>query len=67
MFSSTQNLKIHIALGSTDMRKYIDGLSIAAWQHINLNGRYEFTKSQDVVNMQKIILELIKSSNKEEN
>ena len=28
MFSPTQNLKIHIALGSTDMRKAIDGLSI---------------------------------------
>ncbi|EIM64859.1 IS66 Orf2 like protein, partial [Desulfobacter postgatei 2ac9] len=30
-----QNLKIHIALGSTDMRKSIDGLSILVSETLN--------------------------------
>lgn len=37
MFSPTQNLKIHIALGSTDMRKSIDGLSILVSETLNLD------------------------------
>ena len=37
MFSPTQNLKIHIALGSTDMRKAIDGLSILVSEKLNLD------------------------------
>ncbi len=39
-------------------------VSLVAWQHINLHGRYEFTKSQDVIDMQEIVLKLIKSSAK---
>jgi len=37
-------------------------VSLVAWQHINLHGRYEFTKSQDIIDMQEIIRELVKSS-----
>ena len=37
MFSPTHNLKIHIALGSTDMRKSIDGLSILVSETLNLD------------------------------
>ena len=37
MLSLTQNLKIHIALGSTDMRKSIDGLSILVSEKFNLD------------------------------
>lgn len=37
MFFPTQNLKIHIALGSTDMRKSIDGLSIIASERLHLD------------------------------
>lgn len=37
MFSPTQNLKIYIALGSTDMRKSIDGLSILVSEKLNLD------------------------------
>ena len=39
-------------------------VSLVAWQHINLHGRYEFTKAQDVIDMQEIILKLVKSSAK---
>ena len=37
-------------------------VSLVAWQHINLHGRYEFTKSQDIIDMQEIVRELVKSS-----
>ena len=37
-------------------------VSLVAWQHINLHGRYEFTKSQDVIDTQEIILELVNKS-----
>ncbi|EIM64500.1 IS66 family insertion sequence element accessory protein TnpB [Desulfobacter postgatei] len=37
MFSPTQNLKIHIALGSTDMGKSIDGLSVLVSETLNLD------------------------------
>ncbi|WP_083863693.1 IS66 family insertion sequence element accessory protein TnpB [Desulfobacula toluolica] len=37
MFSPKQNLKIHIALGNTDMRKSIDGLSILVSEKFNLD------------------------------
>ena len=37
-------------------------VSLVAWQYINLHGRYEFTKSQDIIDMQEIIRELVKSS-----
>ena len=34
-------------------------VSPVAWQHINLYGRYEFTRSQDVIDMQESIQEMI--------
>jgi len=37
MFSPTQNLKIYIALGTTNMRKSIDGLSILVSEKLNLD------------------------------
>ncbi len=37
MFSTTHNLKIYIAPGSTDMRKSIDGLSILVSEKLNLD------------------------------
>jgi transposase len=37
MFLLQQNLKIHIAVGSTDMRKSIDGLSILVSEHFELD------------------------------
>ena len=37
MFFPTQNLKVFIALGSTDMRKSIDGLSILVSEKFNLD------------------------------
>ena len=54
-------------IGDTEGIALLKKISLVAWQHINLHGRYEFTKSQDVINMQEIILELIKSSSKEKN
>jgi transposase len=37
MFFPTQNLKVFIALGSTDMRKSMDGLSILVSEKFNLD------------------------------
>ena len=37
-------------------------VSPVAWQHINLYGRYEFTKAQDVIDMQEIIQEMVKGA-----
>ena len=37
MFFPAQNLKVFIALGSTDMRKSIDGLSIIVSEKFNLD------------------------------
>lgn len=37
MLFSNQNLKIHLALGSTDMRKSIDGLSILVSEVLELD------------------------------
>jgi len=37
MFFPAQNLKVFIALGSTDMRKAIDGLSILVSEKFNLD------------------------------
>lgn len=39
-------------------------VSLIAWQHINLHGRYEFTNPQDVIDMERIILDLVKNSGK---
>lgn len=44
--------------GAAQLRK----VSLVAWQHINLHGRYEFTKPQDVIDMQAILRELLKNS-----
>ena len=44
--------------GIAQLRK----VSLVAWQHINLHGRYEFSKSQDVIDMQIILQELLKKS-----
>ena len=37
MFFPAQNLKVYIALGTTDMRKAIDGLSILVSEKFNLD------------------------------
>ncbi len=37
MFLPTHNLKVYIALGTTDMRKSIDGLSILVSEKFNLD------------------------------
>ncbi len=37
MFFSAQNLKVFIAIGTTDMRKAIDGLSILVSEKFNLD------------------------------
>lgn len=37
MFFPAQNLKVYIALGNTDMRKSIDGLSILVSEKLNLD------------------------------
>ncbi len=39
-------------------------VSLVSWQHINLHGRYAFTKYQDVIDLHEIIPELIKNSTK---
>ncbi len=37
-------------------------ISLVAWQHINLHGRYEFSKAQDTIDIQAILQELLKKS-----
>jgi hypothetical protein len=49
-------------IGDKDGIALLKRVSLVAWQHINLHGRYEFTKSQDIIDMQEIIRELVKSS-----
>ena len=53
------------SIGDLEGVAQLKKVSLVAWQHINLHGRYEFTKTQDVIDMQAILQELLKKSLKE--
>ena len=60
------NLLAHrTSIGDLEGVAQLKKISLVAWQHINLHGRYEFTKAQDVIDMQAILQELLKKSLKE--
>ncbi len=48
------------SIGDLDGVAALKKVSLVAWQHINLHGRYEFTKPQDVIDVQEMIQEMIK-------
>ncbi len=60
------NLLAHrTSIGDLEGVAQLKKISLVAWQHINSHGRYEFTKAQDVIDMQAILQELLKKSLKE--
>ena len=40
----------------------LEKVSPVAWQHINFYGRYEFTKSVQVIDIEAIVQELVRNS-----
>ncbi len=46
------------SIGDIEGAAALKKVSLVAWQHINLHGRYEFTKPQDIIDMQEIIQEM---------
>ncbi len=50
------------SIGDIEGAAALKKVSPVAWQHINLYGRYEFTKAQDVIDMQEIIQEMVKGA-----
>jgi TnpA family transposase len=50
------------SVGDIEGAAALKKVSPGAWQHINLYGRYEFTKAQDAIDMQEIIQEMVKGA-----
>jgi len=50
------------SVGDIKSAAQLKNISPVAWQHINLHGRYEFTKSEEIIDIHKIIQELVKIS-----
>jgi len=48
------------SVGDIEGTARLKNVSPVAWQHINLHGRYEFTKSEEIIDINKIIQELLK-------
>ncbi len=46
------------SIGDIEGAAALKKVSLVAWQHINLHGRYEFTRPRDIINMQEIIQEM---------
>ncbi len=43
------------SIGDIEGAAALKNVSLVAWQHINLHGRYEFTKNTDPIDMNEII------------
>ena len=48
-------LKYRESIGDIEGAAALKNVSLVAWQHINLHGRYEFTKNIDPIDMNEII------------
>jgi TnpA family transposase len=49
------------SIGDLEGADQLKKISLVSWQHINLHGRYEFTKAIDIIDMQAILQELLAS------
>jgi len=51
-------LKENQEKGNPDVLDYISQFSPVAWQHINLNGEYSFSKKNLEINLKKLVKDI---------